>query len=62
MIQNLWYTHTQNTKSTGYSQGSSKREVYSDTNLPWEIRKKISNKYHNLTFKVIRERTNKTQS
>ena len=39
MIQNLWDTHTQNTKSTGYSRGSSKREIYSDTSLPWEIRK-----------------------
>ena len=38
MIQNLWDTHTQNTKSTGYSQGSSKRKIYSDTSLPWEIK------------------------
>ena len=62
MIQSLWDTHTPKTISTGPSQGSSKREVYSDTSLPREISKKISNKYHNLTFKVTRERTNKTQS
>ena len=41
---------------------SSKREVYSNTSRPREIRK-ISNKQSNLTPKGTRERrTNKTQS
>ena len=44
-----------------YSQSSSKREVYSDINLPQE-RRNISNKEPNLTPKRIRKlRTNKTQ-
>ena len=46
----------------GCSKSSSKREVYSNTILPKEIRK-ISNKQSNLTPKGTRERrTNKTQS
>ena len=41
---------------------SSKREVYSNTNLPQETRK-TSNKQPNLTLKATREkRTNKIQS
>ena len=38
----------------GCSKSTSKREVYSDTILPKEIRK-ISNKQPNLTLKAIRE-------
>ena len=45
----------------GHSKSISKREVYSNTNLPQETRK-ISNKQPNLTPKATRERTNKTQS
>ena len=43
-----------------HSKSSSKREVYSNTNLPEEIRK-ITNKQPNLIPKAIRERTNKTK-
>ena len=44
------------------SKHSSKKEVYSDTNLPQEIRK-ISNKQPKLTLTDVKERrTNKTQS
>ena len=44
------------------SKSSSKREVYSDTSLPQEMRK-ISNKQPNLTPKAtIERRTNKAQS
>ena len=47
-------------KPMGYSKGSSKKEVYSNTILPQETRK-ISNKQPNLTPKAARERkTNKT--
>ena len=46
----------------GCSKSSSKREVYSNTNLPQETRN-ISNKKPNLIPKAIREiRTRKTQS
>ena len=46
----------------GLNKSSSKREVYSDTSLPQEMRK-ISNKQPNLTPKATRgRRTNKTQS
>ena len=46
----------------GCSKSTSKREVYSDTILPKEIRK-ISNKQPNLPFKGIRKRNkNKGQS
>ena len=46
----------------GYSKSSSKREVYSNTILPQEIRK-TSNKQPNLTPIATRERrTKKTQS
>ena len=49
-------------KSVGYSKSSSKKEVYSNTSLPQEMRK-ISNKQPNLTPKGTKERrTNKTQS
>ena len=45
----------------GCSKSSTKREVYSNTILPQEIRN-ISNKQPNLTPKAIRERrTKKTQ-
>ena len=42
-------------------QSSSKREVYSNTILPQEIRI-ISNKQSKVRSKRIRKRTNKTQS
>ena len=42
----------------GYSKSSSKKEVYSNTILPQEIRN-ISNKQANFTPKVIRERRTK---
>ena len=46
----------------GYSKSGSKREFYSDTNLPQETRN-ISNKQPNITLKATRERrTNKSQS
>ena len=46
----------------GQSKSSPKREVYSNTSLPQEMRK-ISNKQPKLTPKATRERrTNKTQS
>ena len=46
----------------GCSKSSSKREVYTDTGLPQDIRK-ISNKQPNPPSKGIRRiRTNKTQS
>ena len=47
-------------KPTGCSKSSSKREVYSNTILPYGTRK-ISNKQSNLTPKGTRERTNKNQ-
>ena len=43
----------------GCSKSSSKREVYSSTNLPQEIRN-ISNKQPNVTPKGIRERRTKS--
>ena len=43
------------------SKNSSKREFYSNTNLPQETRK-ISNKQPNFTPKTTREKINKTQS
>ena len=46
----------------GHSKSGSKREVYSNRNLPQEIRK-ISNKQPNFTSKATRERrTNTIQS
>ena len=42
----------------GYSKSSSKREVYSNSSSPQEIRK-FSNKQPNLTPKAIRERRTK---
>ena len=51
-----------NLESMGCSKSSSKREVYSNTNLPQETRK-ISNKQPNITPKGTRKRrTNKTQN
>ena len=55
------WKHDDPRKSMRCSKSSSKREVYSDANLPQETRK-ISNKQPNLTPKATRERTNKTQS
>ena len=47
----------------GHGKSSSKREVYSNTILPQETKKKISNKQPNFTPKATGERrTNKTQS
>ena len=43
----------------GCKKGNSKREVYSNTSLPQEIRK-ISNKQPNLIPKGTRERTNQS--
>ena len=48
-------------KIYGPSKSSSKREVYSNTGLPQEIRK-ISNKHPNLIPKGPRERRNKAQN
>ena len=56
-----WKWKHNNPKPMGHSKSISKREVYSNTNLPQETRK-ISNKQPNLTPKATRERTNKTQS
>ena len=44
-----------NPRSMGCSKNSSKREIYSNTNLPQEIRK-TSNKKTNLTPKATREK------
>ena len=49
---------TRNPKPMGRSKSSSKREVYSNTSLPQEIRN-ISNKQPKLTPKAIRERRTK---
>ena len=55
-VKTLW------PKPMGCSKSSSKREVYSNTNLPQETRK-ISKKQLNHTLKAIRERkTKKPQS
>ena len=52
---------TQLSKSMGCSKSSSKKEVYSDTDCPQEMRK-ISKKQPNLLFKGIRKRrTNNAQ-
>ena len=60
--RNKWQWKHDDPKPTGCSKSSSKREVYSNTSLPQQIRK-ISNKQPNLTPKALRERrTNKTQS
>ena len=47
-------------KSLGCSKGGSKREVYSNTDLPYEAKKKISNKQPNITPKGATKTTNKT--
>ena len=53
---------THSSKIYGMQQKRSKREIYSDTNLPQKIRK-ISNKQPNLIPKGDRKRkTSKTQS
>ena len=60
--RNKWQWKHDDPKPMGCSKSSSKREVYSNTNLPQETRK-ISNKLSNLTSKGTTERrTNKTQS
>ena len=57
-----WQWKHDDPKPMGYSKISSKREVYSNTILPQEIRK-ISNKQSNLTPKGTTERrTSKTRS
>ena len=50
---------TQRPKTLGCDKSSSKRDVYSNTILPQEIRK-ISNQQPKLTPKAIRERRTKT--
>ena len=49
---------TQQLKPLGSSKSSSKREIYSNKNLPQEIRK-ISNKHPNIKPKATVERTTK---
>ena len=49
-------------KPRGCSKNSSKREVYSNTNLPQETNKKRPLKQPNLKPRTVRERTTKTQS
>ena len=62
MPRDKWKWKHNNPKLMGHSKSISKREVYSNTSLPQEIRK-ISNKQPKLTPKATREgRTNKTQS
>ena len=57
-----WKWNHSDPKSLGYSESSSKRDVYSNTSLPQETRK-MSNKEPNLTSKGARKRrTNKTLS
>ena len=52
--RNKWQWEHDDPKPMGCSKSSSKRQVYSNTILPQEIRK-ISNKQPNLTRKAIRE-------
>ena len=62
ILRDKWKWKHNEPKPIGCSKSSSKREVYSNTSLPQEIRK-ISSKQSNLTPKGTRERrTNKTQS
>ena len=53
-----WQQKHHDPKPMGHAKSSSKREVYSNTILPQEIRN-ISNKQPNLTPKAIRERRTK---
>ena len=52
---------TQHSKIYGYSKSSSKKEIYSDTDLPQETRKISNNLTHHLKG-VRKRRTNKSQS
>ena len=66
LLKNQWITEEikedDDLKPMGHSKISSKRDVYSDTNISQETRK-ISNKQPNLTSKGTRERRkNKTES
>jgi len=56
-----WIWKHNDPKSMGYSKSSSKREVYSNTSLPWEARK-VSSKQSTLTLKGVKKRTNKMQN
>ena len=59
-LETKWKWKHKDPKPMGCSKSSSKREIYSNTNLPPEPRK-ISNKQPNSTPKATRERrTNKT--
>ena len=59
---NKWKWKHNCPKSTGNSESDSEREVFSETVLPWEMRK-ISKKQLNLPSKGIRNRRiNKVQS
>ena len=51
-----WKWKHNDPKPMGCSKSNSKRDVYSDTILPQETRKKISNKQPNLTPKGTREK------
>ena len=54
-----WKWEHNDLKPIGHRKSSSKREIYSNTNLPWK-KKKITNKQHNLKPKeTIKRRTNK---
>ena len=62
MSRDEWKQKHNDPKHMGCSKSSFKREVYSNTNLPQEMRT-FSNKQPNLIPKATRERrTNKTQS
>ena len=50
--------NTMSQKSVGPKRNNSKREVYSNTNLPQQMRK-IANKQHNFTPKRNREEKTK---
>ena len=57
--RNKWQWKYDNPKPMGCSKSSSKREVYSNTILPQEIKKKTSNRQPNFTPKATGKRREK---
>ena len=57
--RNKWQWKHDNSKPMGYSKSSSKREVYSNTILPQEVRKTL-NRQPNFTPKMTGKRRIKT--
>ena len=56
--RNKWQWKHDNSKPMGYSKSSSKREIYSSTTLPQEIRKTL-NRHPNFTPKATGNRRRK---